>query len=111
MDEAVAGQNGRKEPKIDIARRAALDIVEQFAAYARAHQDEPVLLGMYEFSRRRGEPDCRTVVAMGPPDREGAARAIAGLDADGRRVLFTLLGQLKQSVLEGAGRKTPEAAA
>ena len=83
MDEAVAGQNGRKEPKIDIARRAALDIVEQFATYARAHQDEPVLLGMYEFSRRRGDPDCRTVVAMGPPDRERAAAAIARLNADG----------------------------
>jgi Mg-chelatase subunit ChlD len=83
MDEDVAGQNGRAEPKIDIARRAALDIVEQFATYARAHQDEPVLLGMYEFSRRRGEPDCRTVVPMGPPDRERAATAIARLDADG----------------------------
>ena len=83
MDEAVTGENGRKEPKIDIARRAALDLVEQFASYARDHQDEPVLLGVYEFSRRRGEPDCRTVVAMGPPDRERAASAVARLDADG----------------------------
>ena len=46
-------------------------------------QDEPVLLGVYEFSRRRGEPDCRAVVPMGPPDREQAAAAIARLDADG----------------------------
>jgi Mg-chelatase subunit ChlD len=83
MDEEVAGENGRKEPKIDIARRAALDLVGQFASYARDHQDEPVLLGVYEFSRRRGEPDCRTVVAMGPPDRERAAAAVARLDADG----------------------------
>jgi Mg-chelatase subunit ChlD len=83
MDEAVAGRGGRKEPKIDIARRAALDLVEQFASYARDHQDEPVLLGVYEFSRRRGEPDCRSVVAMGPPDRERAASAIARLNADG----------------------------
>ena len=83
MDEAVAGQNGRKEPKIEIARRAALDIVDQFVSYARAHQDEPVLLGVYEFSRRRGEPDCRTVIPMGPADRDRAAAAIARLNADG----------------------------
>jgi Mg-chelatase subunit ChlD len=83
MDEEVPGENKRKEPKIDIARRAALELVDQFASYARDHQDEPVLLGVYEFSRRRGEPDCRTVVAMGPPDRERTATAIAKLDADG----------------------------
>lgn len=83
MDEEVPGETKRKEPKIDIARRAALELVDQFASYARDHQDEPVLLGVYEFSRRRGEPDCRTVVAMGPPDRERAAAAIAKLDADG----------------------------
>jgi hypothetical protein len=83
MDEGVLGENKRKEPKIAIARRAALDIVEQFASYARDHQDEPVLLGVYEFSRRRGEPDCRTVIEMSPPDRERAATAIARLDADG----------------------------
>ena len=83
MDESVAGQNGRKEPKIEIARRAALDLVDQFVSYARDHQDEPVQLGIYEFSRRRGDPDCRAVVPMGTPDRERAAAAIARLTADG----------------------------
>ena len=83
MDEAVAGLDGRKEPKIEIARRAALDIVDQFVSYARAHQNESVMLGVYEFSRRRGEPDCRTVVPMGQPDRERAASAVARLEADG----------------------------
>jgi Mg-chelatase subunit ChlD len=83
MDEEVAGRDGRKEPKIAIARRASLDLVEQFASYARDHQDEPVLLGVYEFSRRRGEADCRPVVPMGPPDRERAASAVARLAADG----------------------------
>jgi Mg-chelatase subunit ChlD len=83
MDEAVTGANGRKEPKIEIARRAALDLVEQFASYARDHKDETVALGIFEFSRRRGDPDCRPVVPMGPPDRERAAAAIARLEADG----------------------------
>ena len=83
MNDKVAGQNGQREEKIVIARRAALGIVDQFVAYARDHQDEPVQLGVYEFSRRRGDPDCRAVIPMGPPDRERAANAIAGLRADG----------------------------
>jgi Mg-chelatase subunit ChlD len=83
MREHVAGRNGDRERKIDIAQRAALDLVDQFASYARDHQDEPVQLGVYEFSRRGGDPDCRTVVAMGAPDHERAAAAIAKLEADG----------------------------
>jgi Mg-chelatase subunit ChlD len=83
MDESVAGQDGRKQKKIEIARRAALDLVGQFASYAADHQDEPVQLGIFEFSRRRGDPDCRVVVPMGAPDRDRAGAAIAGLEADG----------------------------
>jgi len=83
MDESVAGVDGKKEKKIAIARRAALDLVGQFASYAADHQDEPVQLGIFEFSRRRGDPDCRPVVPMGAADRERAAAAIAGLEADG----------------------------
>ena len=83
MDEEVAGASGRKEPKIAIARRAALDIVNQFVSYAADHKDETVQLGVFEFSRRRGDADCRPVVPMGPPDRDRAVSAIAGLQADG----------------------------
>jgi Mg-chelatase subunit ChlD len=83
MDEKVSGTDGRQEKKIDIARRAALDLVDQFVGYARDHKDEQVQLGIYEFSRRRGEPDCRPVVPMGPPNRDQAVSAVARLDADG----------------------------
>jgi hypothetical protein len=83
MDEKVAGPDGRKERKIEIARRAALDLVDQFASYARDHADETVRLAIYEFSRRRGDEDCRAVVPMGAPNREAAALAIAKLTADG----------------------------
>jgi Mg-chelatase subunit ChlD len=83
MDDDVRGADGRRERKIEVARRAARDLVEQFARYAEQHPDEAVVLGLYEFSRRRGEPDCRPVMSMGPPDRERAAAAIARLDADG----------------------------
>jgi hypothetical protein len=83
MAESVAGREGRKEPKIQIARRAARDLVDQFARYAEDHTDEPVLLGIYEFSRRRGDPDCRPIIPMGPPDRERASSAIDRLVPDG----------------------------
>ena len=83
MDDDVVGKDGRKEPKIEVARRAAIDLVEQFAKYAEDHSAERVMLGLYEFSRRRGEPDCRPVIPMGPPDRKRAASAIATLEPDG----------------------------
>lgn len=83
MDDKVEGAGGRQERKIAIARRAARDLVEQFARYADDHRDETVLLGIYEFSRRRGEPDCRPVIPLGPPDRARADDAIDGLSPDG----------------------------
>ncbi len=83
MDDSVEGTDGRDEPKIEIARRAARDLVDQFARYAAEHPEQDVRLGIYEFSRRRGEPDCRPVVGMAPPDRARAEAAIARLDADG----------------------------
>lgn len=79
MDDEVEGEDGRDERKIDIARRAARDLVEQFARYADDHKDEPVLLGIYEFSERSNRPDCRAVIAMGRPDRARADSALASL--------------------------------
>ena len=83
MKDPVKGLDGRGEPKIEVARRAARDLVEQFARYAEEHKDESVQLGIYEFSRRRGEPDCRPIIAMGPPDRTRADSAIQRLDPEG----------------------------
>ena len=83
MRDKVAGEGGREERKIEIARRAARDLVEQFARYADEHKNETVLLGIYEFSERTGEPDTRTIIPMGPPDRARADAAVAALRADG----------------------------
>ena len=83
MKDKVEGADGREERKIEIARRAARDLVEQFAPYADDHRQEPVLLGIYEFSERSGEDDCRPVIALAPPDRARADRALASLRADG----------------------------
>lgn len=82
MDDEVEGEDGREERKIEIARRAARDLVEQFAKYAEAHPDDPVLLGLYEFSERSGA-DCRPVIPMGPPDRTRADAALAKMRARG----------------------------
>ena len=83
MGERVTGEDGRRARKIDVARRAAADLVEQFAAYADAHPGEPVVLGVFEFSRRSDHPDCRSIIPMGPPDRARAGEALARLDPEG----------------------------
>jgi len=83
MDGMVGGESGQNEPKIAIARRAAQDLVDQFARYAADHSGEPVLLGLYEFSERGSESDCRPIVPMGPPDRNRATAALARVRADG----------------------------
>jgi hypothetical protein len=82
MRDRVRSADGR-QPKIEIARRAAMDLVDQFVRYAEEHKDEPVLLGVYEFSERHDEPDCRPVIPMSAPDRQRAVAAIARLRADG----------------------------
>ena len=83
MGDEVEGADGQEERKIEIARRAAKDLVEQFARYADDHPDEPVLLGLYEFSERTGQPDCRPVIGMGRPDRARVAAALAAMKAQG----------------------------
>lgn len=80
--EQPAGK-GSGVAKIVSARRAAQDLVEQFARYADDHKGEPVLLGIYEFSTRSGQPDCREVMPMGPPDRARASAAIARMQPKG----------------------------
>ncbi len=82
MEESVRTPEGR-EPKIVTARRAAAELVAQFAAYAASHPDEPVSVGLYEFSERSRQPDCRPIVPMGPPDVNRAKEALRLVEADG----------------------------
>ena len=82
MDDEVRSAGGR-ERKIEVARRAARDLVEQFARYADDHPDETVLLGLYEFSERSGQPDCRPVIEMAKPDRSRADDALKRMRAQG----------------------------
>lgn len=83
MRDRVRGEGDERERKIDIARRAARELVEQFARYADDNPGEPVLLGIYEFSERDGQPDARPVMPMAPPDRARAEQALASLRPEG----------------------------
>jgi hypothetical protein len=103
------------EPKIESARRAALDIVEQFARYADDHPSEPVMLGIYEFSVRRRQASARDVIPMGPIGDAMIAGKLA-LDATGlaQRHLLVITdgentrGHLPGQVAAAIGRR-PEA--
>lgn len=70
------------ERKIVIARRAALDLVRQFEAYAEAHPDEPVLIGLYEFSGSAAA-STREVIPLAAPDPGAAKSALARMRPDG----------------------------
>lgn len=83
MDDEVRGSDGREAVKLDVARRAAEELVKQFVRYADDHPDETVLLGLYEFSERSGEPDCRPVIEMSKPDLARAGEALSRMRAQG----------------------------
>jgi hypothetical protein len=83
MEETVPGKNGIPERKILIARTAAAAIVQQFVRYKADHPDEPVMLGIYEFSQRDGQPDLRPLIPMGEPYLNAAVNALQRAVADG----------------------------
>lgn len=98
MNDMVRDERGQNEPKIAIARRAAQDLVNQFARYAEEHAGEPVLLGLYEFSERRGASDSRPIVPMGAPDRARAASALGSVYADGGTPIGTAMIAAKREL-------------
>ena len=83
MKDRVRDGDGERRRKIEIARRTAVDLVAAFARYARDHRDERVQVGIYEFSKRRGEPAARVVVALEAPDEAVARARIETMTAEG----------------------------
>jgi hypothetical protein len=65
MAKRVRDADGSLRPKIEIAQRAALDLVSQFNSYGREHAAQTIFFGIYEFSDRGGR-FCREVVKLGP---------------------------------------------
>ena len=82
MADSVKDANGPPRPKIDIAREAAKALVGQFAAYAAAHPDEPVLVGLLEFSDQPASA-AREVIPLSQADPTKAGEALAGLRPNG----------------------------
>jgi von Willebrand factor type A domain len=81
MRESIREQAGSR-PKIDVARDAALVLVRRFGEYAKAHPDEPVVVGVMEFSER--EPsNTRSILSLGPPDPDQAERALQKIQTGG----------------------------
>ncbi len=83
MKDRVRDADGSMQRKIDIAQRAAVNLVDQFDKYAREHSDKPILLAIYEFSDRGASLPWRTVVKFGPPDAGSARSAIMNMHAEG----------------------------
>jgi len=79
MRESVRDADGNLQPKMKIAQQAALDLVNQFDTYARAHPDQNITLGIYEFSQRPPLPAARPVVNLGPPNPAAARSAILSM--------------------------------
>ena len=95
MSEKVRDANGDRRPKIDIARRAAIKVVDQFDQYAREHMEKPILLGIYEFSDRDGRPSTRAIIPPGPPDATRAQHAIMQMYPEGGTPIGNALIQAK----------------
>jgi len=73
---------GGPRPKIDIAREAALVLVRRFDEYARAHPDDPVLIGIMEFTARRKSNEWG-LLTLAPPDPERAERTLQRVETGG----------------------------
>jgi hypothetical protein len=83
MHEPVRDADGNQRPKINIAQQAALNLVNQFDNYSRAHPEQTILLGIYEFSERPKMRSARPIINLGPPDPTAARAAILRITAEG----------------------------
>ncbi len=98
MEDSVQGANGNKEPKIDIARRAVLNLVGQFHDFVSKNPDRRVLLGVYEFSSREREPAARQVIPLGAPDPAAAAAAVGDMRAEGGTPIGDAMIEVKRDL-------------
>lgn len=83
MKDPVPGFDRQPKPKIEVAKKALLNLIGQFSAFAQKNPGKKLLVGIYEFSSRKGLPSCRPIVKLGPPDLTAARRGINGLVPDG----------------------------
>ncbi len=79
MQDPVQGSDRQPKPKIKVAQDALLNVLQQFSAFGKKHPEKKLLVGIYDFSARKGQPSCRQVVKLGPPDLAAAQDSIKGM--------------------------------
>jgi hypothetical protein len=98
MDEVVADQDGGSQPKIVIARRCVLNILKETEAFLKKHPDQPIEVGVYEFSSRSGQPSCRQVIPFGPVRLDPSGRAVDRMRAKGGTPIGDAIVTVKQKM-------------
>lgn len=83
MSDAVEGSDKKPKPKLRIAQDALINVARQFEAFGRKHPEKKVVLGIYDFSARPGQPSCRQIVKLGPPDPAAAQNLIRSMTPSG----------------------------
>jgi len=79
MSDSVADVRGYSRPKIEIAQRAVLALLDATDRAARATPDRNIRVGVYEFSDRNGRDDCRRMIPLGPLDLAAARSEVSRL--------------------------------
>jgi len=95
MNESVVNSSGRREPKIAIARRQVLQILGQLQAFAQAHPERPVSVGVASFN---GKNTYQLVIRPGPPNARAAEGAVAELRAGGDTAIGDALAAAKAEI-------------
>ena len=83
MRDSVTDSDRSRRPKIEIARRAVVSAVQRFDDFARKHPEQPLLVGVYEFSARSHSPSCRPLINLAAPDVSAAERAVEKMRPEG----------------------------
>jgi len=83
MKDPVPGNDSRPVPKIQVAQFALMDLIRLINIFIKENPSKNVLVGIYEFSSRKGQPSCRQVVKLGAPDAAAAETAIRSLVPEG----------------------------
>jgi hypothetical protein len=68
MSDPVQGAGKQTMPKIKVAQKALLDVLQKFSDFAGSHRDKKILVGIYDFSARKDRPRYREVIKLAPED-------------------------------------------
>jgi hypothetical protein len=98
MKNPVRDADGSARPKLDIARRAMLEVLKQFDAYAQAHPGLEARVGIYEFSGRPKRHACRPVVLLSRPDLKTAEPLLQQMIPDGNTPIGDAMIEAKRDL-------------